>query len=173
MPTPAQQLGYVRVRRGCKSRGTPAARGGGGTGSNVSLRSQSEAEMASRYLGGIVCGLFIVGLLVFPTRAAVERKEKSDAVNLKMVAAAKEALKATQAIYDVGRADIEDVYRWSLRTVEADHFSPPSIAAHLTLMEDLHDRAAAKATVGAEGGEPHVVHATKYYVAEAEGLSGK
>jgi hypothetical protein len=129
--------------------------------------------MASRYLGWIVCGLFIVGLLVFPTRAAVEPKEVSDAVNLKMVAAAKEALKATRPVYDVGRADIEDVYRWSLRTVEADHFSPAAVTAHLALMKELHDRAATKAKVGAEGGELHVVHATQYYVAEAEGFADK
>jgi hypothetical protein len=120
-----------------------------------------------------VCGLFIVGLLVFPTRAAVEPEKESDAVNLKMVAAAREALKATRAVYDVGRADIEDVYRWSLRSTEADHFSPAAVTAHLALMKGLHDRAATKAKVGAEGGEPHVVHATQYYVAEAEGLAGK
>jgi hypothetical protein len=129
--------------------------------------------MAGRYLGWSVCGLFIAGLLVFPTRAAVEPKGESDAVNLKMVAAAKEALKATQAAYDVGRADIEDVYRWSLRTAEADHFSPAAVTAHLALMKELHDRAATKAQIGAEGGEPHVVHATEYYLAEAEGFAGK
>jgi hypothetical protein len=52
-------------------------------------------------------------------------------------------------------------------------FSPASILAHEKLVKDLHDRAAAKAKVGAEGGEPHVVHAAEYYVAEAAAMADK
>jgi hypothetical protein len=128
--------------------------------------------MAGRYFGWMASGLFITGLLVYSTKAAVDPKDQGGKVNQKMVAAAKESMKTTQAIYEVGRASAEDVYRWSRRVVAAEQFSPEAVKAHLALMRGLHARAAAQRRVGAEGGEEHILHATEYYVAEAEGFGG-
>ena len=40
-------------------------------------------------------------------------------------------------------------------------------------MEELKRRAERLSQVGAEGGEPHIVHATAYYAIEAQGLAEK
>jgi hypothetical protein len=58
--------------------------------------------MAGRYLSWIVCGLFIAGLLICSGYAANEPGEQRVKVNEQMVAAAKETLKATQAVHNVG-----------------------------------------------------------------------
>jgi hypothetical protein len=55
--------------------------------------------------------------------------------------------------------------------IEADNFSNRAVKDHVALMQDLHDRTVAKSKVGAPGGLPHIVHATEYYLAEAESLA--
>jgi len=130
--------------------------------------------MNHRFFSRLVGGLFIAALLICSGYAAIEPTKQGDKVNKKMVDAAKETLKATQAIHNVGQASVEDVYRWSQRVVEAEHFSKQSVQDHVALMRELHARAAAQNKIGAIGGEEQVLLATKYYLAEAEaGVEGE
>jgi hypothetical protein len=126
--------------------------------------------MTARRVGWIVAGLLAAGLIVFPSRAAEEVKE--GAINERMVAAAAKALAATQARFEVGRATPEEVYIWSRRVLEAKLYSPESLMKHLALMQELHERIAAKNKVGGEGGEARFMHASEYYVAEALHFAG-
>lgn len=125
--------------------------------------------MAGRYLSWMAGGLFVMALLICSGDAAPELGKQAG-VNQKMIAAAREALKATEAIVEVDRASYEDVYRWSRRVVEAEDFSPEAIKDHITLMRELHARVAARAKRGLENGDPRILHATEYYLAEAEGF---
>ena len=133
----------------------------------------SEPEMAGRYLVWIASGLFIAGLLICYGYAAIEPAGQGAKVNTQMVTAAKEALKATQAVENVGQANVEDVYRWSLRVVKAEHFSAQSVKDHAALMQHYHDRTVAMNRAGAPGGEEQTLFATKYYLAEAKGFVGE
>jgi hypothetical protein len=119
----------------------------------------------------IAVGLVIAGLSALPSRADVEPQGKAKMANPNMVLAARKAKEAALAMHDVGRASLEDVYRWSRRVIEADNFAPQSVADHLALMRNLHARADAMNKAGAPGGEELWLHATAYYVAEAENLA--
>ena len=126
--------------------------------------------MASRYFNWIAGGLFFTAVLICSSYAEPDPFDEGGRVNEKMVAAAQATLDATRAVYEVGGASLEDVYRWSRWVMEADQFSPLSVKKHTELMEQLHRVALAKMKVAAVGGEEHIVHATEYYLAEAESI---
>ena len=92
------------------------------------------------------------------------------AANSKLLDAAKATLKAMQADYEVGRATVEDIYRWSKRVMEAEQQAGVEQAAkdHLARMRELHDGTVAKRERGREGGEARNYQATAYYLAEAQ-----
>ena len=117
----------------------------------------------------MVTGLIGVALVVFPIQA--EEEEEGRPINQKMVTAATQALEVTLARYEVGRATPEEVYIWSRRVVEANLYSFESVAKHLEAMRELHERVVALNQIGGEGGEAHALHASEYYLAEAEGFA--
>jgi hypothetical protein len=129
--------------------------------------------MTGRHFGLTAGGLSIGALLICSSYAAVEPGTQRSEVDMRMAAAAKETLKATRALHEVGRASVEDVYRWSQRTLEAEHSSDQAVKEHLDLMRDLHARAVAAKRAGAEGGEENILHATEYFLAQAESAAAK
>ena len=85
-----------------------------------------------------------------------------------MVQASQKAYESTLAAYRAGDADIEDVYTWSKRWMNADHKS--SRVDHLTRMVELHQHVAKLHREDRRGGEATRYYATLYYVAEAQAL---
>jgi hypothetical protein len=120
----------------------------------------------------VIAGLFVAGLLALPSQAEVEPQDEAKPAASQMSLAARNALKAARALYEVGKVTLDDVYLWSRRVVESDKFAPQAVAEHLALMRELHARAVALGKAGAAGGDPLTLHATAFYVAEAEFFAG-
>src|SRR5688572_26179582 len=104
-------------------------------------------------------GLIACASLLFITRSIAEVDTKPDS---KLAAAADEALKSTMAEYEMGKRNVEDIYRWSRRLMEA-RLAVGDVGArrdHITRMNDLHRRVDARFKVGAPSASAHDVAAT-------------
>ena len=85
--------------------------------------------------------------------------------------AAKAALMATQAEYQFGQADVEDIYAWSRRLMEEEikHGANKKAALeHVIRMRNLSQRAEALFKHGAKGGTERKYQATRYYHLKAK-----
>jgi hypothetical protein len=72
------------------------------------------------------------------------------------------------------KADVEDVYHWSMRVKDAESArgnKKKPIADHISRMKALNERAEALHKQGSKGGELATVEATKYYLIEARLLN--
>ena len=71
--------------------------------------------------------------------------------------------------YDTGGGDIESLYRWSNRWMQAEQAErgDAAIQSHLDRMQALCNRVTALYQTGASGGEATNFTAARYYVVEA------
>jgi hypothetical protein len=84
--------------------------------------------------------------------------------------AAESAYTATAASYEAGKGTVEDIYRWSKRTMEAqqaDGKHPNARAEHLARMAQCHQKVSALHATGSKGGDEPAYYATMYYLLEA------
>jgi hypothetical protein len=142
----------------------------------------------------IVCAVAVLIVLVCSVRfelvaqeAAGNRPAENDAAVLRaqeMVDAAQSTFQAVTAEYQIGRIEMEALYVWSRRWLDAeqvlaglkfrgdaDRLEAERLVAfdlHLKRMEELHARVKALFEQGAEGGELGRLEATKFFVAEAK-----
>jgi hypothetical protein len=100
-----------------------------------------------------------------------DQEEKNSAA----AQAAERAYTATYAEYETGRADIEAVYRWSIRWMQAEQAASgeAAIRSHLERMESLRDKIKGLNDAGARGGEAAGLAAAQYYVVEAKEMLEK
>jgi hypothetical protein len=98
------------------------------------------------------------------TRGKVREK------NAPAAQAAKRAYEATVAEYETGVADLESVYRWSCRWMQAERGErgDAAIQSHLDRMQASYDKIAKLHEVGAKGGSAANLAAARYYVVEAK-----
>jgi hypothetical protein len=84
--------------------------------------------------------------------------------------AAQRAYEATVAAYRTGNADIEAVYRWSCRWMQADRDKQgnAAIKSHLARIQAFHSQIAELHKIGSRGGEEANLAAASYYVVEAK-----
>jgi hypothetical protein len=130
------------------------------------MTSQRSAKLAT---AGMMIGACV--LMALPTSA---ENEEQNPVESTLVAAARAALEATQARFQVGQASADQIYLWSRRLLEAELASGAgrSVALkHVARMRELSDRAIAAERAGAVGGEPIAVAAARYYLEEANTLA--
>jgi hypothetical protein len=81
------------------------------------------------------------------------------------------AFRSTQAQYQFQQATVEDMYRWSRRWMEAElahETNKKAVFDHLARMRDLNKKVEVLFKIGANGGQADYVHATRYYLLEAE-----
>jgi hypothetical protein len=117
-------------------------------------------------------GLASVGLILIAQVRAQNAAEQP--APSKLVAAAESAFKAAQVMYDVGQVDAEELYRWSRRLLDAQLRAGAGNDAaleHVARMRNLHDRIQILNRAGAGGGENLWLHATAWYLEEAQLLA--
>jgi hypothetical protein len=92
-----------------------------------------------------------------------------------MLAAAKKTSDLTTEEYAFGRVTLTDVYAWSRRLLDAERniaktkqADIDAFAGHWQRMKRLHGKVAALFQAAVRGGEAQKLHATEFYVAEAE-----
>jgi hypothetical protein len=90
--------------------------------------------------------------------------------DVEVVATAKASYMAFQATYQTGRASAEDLYRWSVRWMDAEGRSKPARVKHLERMESLRRGVSAKHADEIEGGDDASYKASAFYVAEAKSM---
>jgi hypothetical protein len=113
----------------------------------------------------------IIAVLACASPFCIAANEGDEAKpDLKLVKAAKATFEATQAHFEVGRANVEDLYRWSKRWLESERSSSAARKDHAKRMRNLHETVVARQRVGGQGGEAASFHATEFYLAEAEAL---
>ena len=127
---------------------------------------------------GRYVAIAFVSLIVgwFLVRSASQAKP-AEAIqqNDRLVEAAQQAYTLYKATYEMGRTELDDVYRWSKRLMEAelrsDNHRDTAISNHVDRMSTLHKDVAAKFAIGAQGGSAADYHASIYYLEEAKSLS--
>jgi hypothetical protein len=89
--------------------------------------------------------------------------------------AARTAYEATVKQYDTGLADVEAVYRWSCRWMEAERpdRGAAAIQSHISRMQSFYDKIAKLHENGVRGGEEANFAAAHYYVVEAREMLKK
>lgn len=125
--------------------------------------------MSGRYFFGCAGGMLILASVAYST-FAVPSDTAAPKANPQMIEAARRALQATEAIIEAGSTSNEDIYRWSRRLAEAQGLTKEAVKEHADRMRELHNKVRAKNRAGVNGGEEHLLCATRYYVAEAEEL---
>ena len=115
----------------------------------------------------VAAGLIACASLLFIATSNADEVTKPES---DLAEAAERALKATEAEFGAGRADVEDRYQWSRRLMEAKLASGDVAARedHLERMRELHRQTEARFKAGAVGGSAQAYAATTYYVLEAE-----
>jgi hypothetical protein len=110
-----------------------------------------------------------LGMVCLSRLQADDPAENEDVPEI--VNAAQEAFKSAQAEHGFQQANVEDLYQWSRRLMEAEQASgknKKAVLDHVTRMRDLHARTEALFKTGAKGGSAFRYHATRYYLLEAE-----
>jgi hypothetical protein len=124
-----------------------------------------------RFKTTIGMAALLSGSIVVLSTCWAEEKQEAKPTS-PVVEAADAALKHMREVYDAGRADCEDVYRWSRRLmraeIEAGANDGMPVVRHVKRMRELHDRVAAINRVGGEGGGHFELTATAYYLAKAK-----
>jgi hypothetical protein len=107
-----------------------------------------------------------------PAKRKQEKKQKEASPAVK---AAKTAYEATVKQYDTGLADVEAVYRWSCRWMEAERpdRGAAAIQSHINRMQSFYDKIAKLHENGVRGGEEASFAAAHYYVVEAREMLKK
>jgi hypothetical protein len=114
---------------------------------------------------------------VDPSIAQKPSEQSSDSIqgkksekNSPAAEAAQLAYKATVESYETGRSDIEAVYRWSCRWMQAERADRGVLAiqSHLERMQSFADKIKSLNDVGAVGGDAANLAAVRYYVVEAK-----
>jgi hypothetical protein len=98
-----------------------------------------------------------------------------DASKQAMLKAAKNTYEATRAAYEVGTETLANVFLWSRRWLEAelavtedDETELAAFNAHWDRMNQIHGKIKALFGQGVRGGEAEKLHASEFYLAEAE-----
>ncbi|HUY91673.1 MAG TPA: M56 family metallopeptidase [Pirellulales bacterium] len=98
-----------------------------------------------------------------------------DAAVQAMLEASKKTWEVTAMEFDNGRVTLSDVYVWSRRLLETERLASKdkdgeydALLQHWRRMRVLHNKIQALFDVAARGGEAQKLHATSFYVAEAE-----
>lgn len=98
-----------------------------------------------------------------------------DAAVKKLLVAAKQIWVETSSEFELERVTLADVYVWSRRLSEAERMAAKdkqgeldALTGHWKRMHTLHNKIQALFDAAARGGEAHKLHATSFYVAEAE-----
>jgi hypothetical protein len=132
--------------------------------------------MRTRHITAVVtAGLIAAGALLTRYQAYADIGGKPDDAAAEMVAAAENALRATMAANEAGRATIEDIYQWSLRLMNAEKGAGKADAAadHLKRMDNLHQKADLLYQAKAKGSSVNKVYATQFYFLEAKAMAEK
>ncbi|MEX0938695.1 MAG: hypothetical protein WDZ59_12615 [Pirellulales bacterium] len=130
--------------------------------------------MRAAKLAGLVLVVAVVALAFAAIQApaqqqaAAQNRQQQAADIPSMAEAAKLTYQSARAAYEVGTEEVETVYRWSKRWMQAE--DPPAVQAHLDRMETLQQRVAQLYLAGAEGGAATELYGTKFYVAEARAM---
>jgi hypothetical protein len=97
-------------------------------------------------------------------------QDKKQKKNSPAAEAAQLAYEATVQSYETGRSDIEAVYRWSCRWMQAERADRGVLAiqSHLDRMQSFADKIKSLNDAGAPGGEAANLTAVRYYVVEAK-----
>ena len=114
----------------------------------------------------ILGALLLVSLRAFAQQDAAAR---GDTPTISLAEAAQAAYDSTMSAFIAGTTDVEKVYSWSIRWMDAED-TPAARQSHLARMQELHRSIVAKHQHGAAGGEVEIYHATMYYVVEAKGI---
>jgi hypothetical protein len=121
--------------------------------------------MNRRYL------LALVSSVVFATSTIGEAATEETPTKLTVLEeAAWSAYKSTDAAYQADRADVEDLYRWSVRVRNAELAAgrPKAAEGHFERMSELHKKIAALHNFGAAGGSSVRFYASKYFMLKAQ-----
>src|SRR5262245_2034466 len=135
----------------------------------LSGQSCQEVMMRTRHSAVVVIvSLVAVVALLTGFQVNADQSGKDQNAN-EMVEAAKNALKATMAANEAGRATIEDIYQWSRRLMAAEQRAGKANAAadHLERMDQLHQKTAALYRTGSRGGSEEKFYGSKFYLLEA------
>ena len=99
-------------------------------------------------------------------------KPRKDDESNSAAKAAQAAYEAAVEAYSKSNGDIESVYRWSSRWMQADVSArgAAAVQSHLDRMQMLCDRIAKLHELGAKGGEETSYAAARYYVLEAKDM---
>jgi hypothetical protein len=138
--------------------------------------------LAAAAIALLVVGIVRVELVAQPRSGTESKKERVTVQNAERAAKQKAMIDAARATYNLliehhslGREGPNEVYVWSsyLRTSEARAAdSRMQVASackdHLDRMKRLHAGVKSLSDVAAKGGEADRLHATQFYVAEAE-----
>ena len=128
------------------------------------------SKPAAHWLLIAIVAICCCWLCVLQSQADEEQVVKSES---KLVKAAEEAFKATQAEYQFMQSSPEDVYQWSRRWMEAemkDGAGDDAIDRHIARMRELQKKIEALYKTGTRGGSLKNFHAANYYLLDAESL---
>ena len=114
----------------------------------------------------VVGGVLLLAVTLICSSFAAVDSGGPQPIDKAMLEAAQAGLKATQAVFAVGNASIEDVYRWSMRVMEAQHRSPQARKDHAARMLELNKKMKAMAQGGALISTEEM-SAVDYFLAEA------
>jgi hypothetical protein len=118
-----------------------------------------------------VVSTFSCGFLLYLAGAAAQESDHEPAES-KLETAARATFEATEALYNVGQTDLEDIYRWSRRWMDAELKVNPDNRQpridHWRRMKAVFERVAALQANGVAGGEANRFHAAEYFVEEAQ-----
>ena len=123
--------------------------------------------MSTNRAVSLSAGLIACISLLLISRSNADEEAKPD---LSLVEAADLAWKSTKAEFAAGQRDVEELYQWSRRLMDAELAAGETGARkdHLSRMRDLYHQMDARYNAGAELGSERRVAATKYYLLEAE-----
>jgi hypothetical protein len=127
-------------------------------------------------LGLVAAAFAFLALGLVRLQFAAGAGPHNDPVRLEMLEAARRAFNAYSAEYDTGKADLDTLYVWSRRWMDAQRLGQRNDEAvradadHLARMIKLHGRVDALHRVGGVGGEEATLRAAEFYVAEAKAL---
>jgi hypothetical protein len=130
--------------------------------------------MSRRFTSLLLAAVCILGSCALIVTHATGQNAEQNPASSKLVESARGALEAASALYEVGQADTETVYLWSRRLVDAEIQAGAGNDAalqHVARMRKLHDRVATLNRAGVAGGEELKLHATAFYVEEAQALA--
>jgi hypothetical protein len=119
----------------------------------------------------IVCGAAFISVLTsLAASQLLADKGAAKPIKSPLTEAAWEAYKCTSADSVVGKAGVEDLYRWSKRVMECESVDGfrTATADHAARMREMHAKYDMLAKAGRPPGSAFALAATEFYLIEAE-----